>query len=137
VTGIDTNVLVRYITQDHPQQAAKATEFIESSCTAEQPGYINHIVLCEIVWVLQRCYKTGRLEALEVIEQILRTEQFLVQDPQIVWLAVAEARKGKADFADYLSLKINSSAGCTNTVTFDSELQATAGVTYLDSGHNI
>lgn len=126
MTGIDTNVLVRYITQDDPVQAAQATKFIERKCTAEQPGFVNHIVLCEIVWVLQRCYKTTRLESLEVIEQILKTEQLVAQDPQIVWLAVAEARKGKADFADYLSVKINSNAGCEKTVTFDTELQTAA-----------
>jgi predicted nucleic-acid-binding protein len=128
MTGIDTNVLVRYITQDEPRQAAMAAEYIEKKCTVEQPGYVNHIVLCEIVWVLQRCYKTGRMEVLEVVEQILRTEQFRVQDPQIAWLALAEARNGKADFADYLSVKMNSNAGCDQTVTFDIELQSAAGV---------
>ena len=50
--GLDTNVLVRYITQDDPNQSVAATRLIEGQCTRESPGYICHIVLCEILWVL-------------------------------------------------------------------------------------
>jgi predicted nucleic-acid-binding protein len=134
MTGIDTNVLVRYITQDDPQQAEAASQFIEKSCTPEQPGYVNHIVLCEVVWVLQRCYKTRPEETLKVIEQILRTEQLHVQEPPVVWLALSAARAGKADFADYLNVSINKKAGCEQTVTFDRAFQGTDGVFVLTNG---
>ena len=117
--GIDTNVLVRYITQDDPEQASVSAHFAEKKCSRETPGFINHIVLCELVWVLKRCYKVGQQDALKVIEQILRTVQLQVQQPQVVWQAVKAARFGKADFADYLSSRINNSLGCSKTVTFD------------------
>jgi len=107
MTGIDTNILVRYITQDDPQQSALATRFIEEKCSPECPGFINHIVLCELVWVLNRCYKTDRMQSLQVIEQLLRTAQFQIQEPQIVWKALKLAQKGKADFADFLISQIN------------------------------
>lgn len=135
MTGIDTNVLIRYITQDDPQQAETASQFIEKSCTPEQPGYVNHIVLCEIVWVLQRCYKATPEEALKVIEQILRTEQLRVQEPPVVWLALSATRAGKADFADYLNVSINKKAGCEQTATFDRALQGTDGVLVLTNGY--
>ena len=45
MTGIDTNVLVRYITRDHPEQHAAAKRYLESNCTQETPGYVNVIVL--------------------------------------------------------------------------------------------
>ena len=129
--GLDTNVLVRYITQDDQFQAKEASRFIEENCSTERPGYVNHIVLCEIVWVLKRCYQTSRKEVLKVIEQILRTEQFRVQEPQVVWLALSEAKNGKADFADYLSVSINKEAGCEQMVTFDRGLKSAKGVTVL------
>lgn len=117
--GIDTNVLVRYITQDDPVQASLATHFIENNCSREVPGFVNHIVLCELVWVLKRCYKVDQKDAIRIIEQILRTVQLNVQQPQVVWQAVKAARSGKADFADYLSSRINIASGCLQTVTFD------------------
>lgn len=119
MTGLDTNILVRYITQDDPQQSALATRFIEEKCSLEFPGFINHIVLCELVWVLNRCYKTDRMQSLQVIEQLLRTAQFQVQEPQIVWKALKLAQKGKADFADFLISQINLAHQCESTITFD------------------
>ncbi|WP_423825156.1 PIN domain-containing protein [Salinibacter ruber] len=52
MTGIDTNVLVRYVTRDHPEQYRAAKRHLESSCTQEEPGYVSVIVSCELAWVL-------------------------------------------------------------------------------------
>ena len=37
-----------WLNQDDPKQAGAATKLIEQSCSTDNPGYINHIVLCEI-----------------------------------------------------------------------------------------
>ncbi len=58
--GLDTNVLVRYLSQDDPEQARITTEYIENNCNKNQPAFINHIVLCETIWVLQRAYKVNK-----------------------------------------------------------------------------
>ena len=132
MTGLDTNILVRYVTQDNPAQASLATDFIEKNCSAESPGFINHIVLCELIWVLKRCYKVNQDQALQVLEQILRTAQLQVQEPQIVWKALKQAQKDKADFADFLSTQINLASGCEETVTFDRDASKINGATLLD-----
>jgi predicted nucleic-acid-binding protein len=129
--GIDTNVLVRYITQDDPQQSSLASTIIEQSCTRDDPGFINHIVLCELVWVLKRCYNASKEESLAVVEQILRTAQLQVFQPQVVWQALKETRAGGVDFADYLNVRINKNMGCLETVTFDRALAQNEGVRLL------
>ncbi len=126
--GLDTNVLVRYITQDDPEQAALATRFIEHNCSGKSPGFINHIVVCELVWVLKRCYKADQGQSLRVIEQILCTVQLQVQDPQVVWKAVRLAQKGKADFADVLIAQVNMAHDCRETITFDAAAAETNGM---------
>ena len=45
--GIDTNVLVRYIVQDDARQAALANQFIETTLSDDEPGWIASVVLCE------------------------------------------------------------------------------------------
>jgi len=129
--GLDTNILVRYITQDDAVQANLATQYIEKNCSAESPGFINHIVLCELVWVLTRCYKADNNQALEVIEQLLRTVQLQIQEPQIAWAALRSAQKGKADFADFMIIQINRVSGCEETVTFDNGAAGINGATLL------
>ena len=100
--GIDTNVLVRYLAQDDPDQAKIATAFIEDNCTEDNQGFINYITLCEMCWVLKRLYKTPREQLAEIIEQLLRTAQLFVQEPQVIWMALEEFKINSADFPDCL-----------------------------------
>ena len=71
--GLDTNVLVRYIVQDDPEQGRAAGELIESQCTAQVPGYVSVPVLLELVWVLAGHYDYDNSVVASVVRQILRT----------------------------------------------------------------
>jgi predicted nucleic-acid-binding protein len=129
--GIDTNVIVRYIVQDNPEQAKAASKLIEQTCSSDDPGFINHIVLCEIVWVLRRNYKLNKANICQVIEQILRTDKLVVEDIQLVWRALQTFKAAKADFSDCLLGQKNLQAGCTYTATMDDAAAMTAGYKHL------
>lgn len=55
--AIDTNILVRYITQDDIEQAKTAESLLEQYNDKPQSIFINNIIICELVWVLERGYK--------------------------------------------------------------------------------
>jgi predicted nucleic-acid-binding protein len=120
--GLDTNVLVRYITQDDPSQAAGATRLIEGHCSGDSPGWISSIVLCELVWVLRRAYRYQKADVLAVLDQLLITLELKVEDEEIARLAVDAYKTGGADFSDYLILLSNTAAGCETTYSFDGRL---------------
>lgn len=117
--GLDTNVLVRYLVQDDLSQARKATQVITKQCTSEDPGFINRIVLCELVWVLESAYGYSKDTILGVLEKLLRTSQLKIEDIQSSWTAFRMYQRGKADFADCLMGATNRLSGCDTTVTFD------------------
>ena len=117
--GLDTNILVRYILQDDPEQAATAGRLIESQCTARSPGYISILVLVELVWVLTTGYSYEKRRVVSTIHQILITNEFTVEDRETVWAALREYERGSSDFADYLISHRNHMKGCTQTFTFD------------------
>jgi predicted nucleic acid-binding protein len=54
VIGIDTNILVRIITRDDEKQSQIALDYVSNSST---PFVMNHIVICELGWVLESAYK--------------------------------------------------------------------------------
>ena len=93
MTGIDTNVLVRYLVQDDAEQARKATYFITNECSTDDTGLINRIVLCELVWVLETAYDYPRNAVAMALEKILRTAQFTVEDHQEAWLAFRDYQR--------------------------------------------
>ena len=119
MTGLDTNVLVRYLTRDEPEQYQKAKTFLETHCTREQPGYISLIVLCELVWVLKAAYGADREELGRVIEALLLIRQVEIPDRDALWAALQAFRTSQADFADCLIGRLNRQAGCAETVTID------------------
>jgi predicted nucleic-acid-binding protein len=118
VIGLDTNVLLRHLTQDDPEQARLASDLIAEACTLDEPGYINRIVICEIVWVLERAYRYQRSAIVGCIETILRTADLRVENEKAAWAALARYQEGY-DFADALLGETNAMAGVSATRTFD------------------
>lgn len=117
--GIDTNVLVRYITQDDRQQSSQANKLIENKLTQDNCGLISKIVLCELSWVLSYAYTYSKEQIVEVIQQILITQEFILEDAENALLALQHYRKGKAGFADYFLAQTHNAMGAEYTVTFD------------------
>lgn len=128
--GLDTNVLVRYIMQDDAKQAAKATTLIESLSPAA-PGFITLVSVVELVWVLSSCYDLNRSQIAQALEVILRSKQLVVDQAEHVVRALRAFSAGSADFADCLIERMAASAGCAQTMTFDSAAAKTAGMTLI------
>ena len=70
--GLDTNVLVRYLTQDDPSQARLATELIERRLSEQDPGFISVVAMVETAWVLERAYGLRAADIAAVIERLLQ-----------------------------------------------------------------
>jgi predicted nucleic-acid-binding protein len=105
--------------QDDPAQSRKATRVVAKQCTRDDPGFINRIVLCELVWVLESAYGYSKDTIALVLEKLLRTSQLKIEDTQSAWTAFRMYQKEKADFADCLMGTTNWLGGCGKTVTFD------------------
>ncbi len=129
--GLDTNVLVRYIAQDDPQQSPKATRLIES-LTADAPGYVSVVSVVELVWVLMGCYASTRAEMCEVLETLLRTREVVVAHADTVWKALRVFKEGKADFADCLIERSANEAGCDYTASFDRDAAKHCGMRLVE-----
>lgn len=120
--GLDTNVLVRYLVQDDPEQSRTAVRCIESDTC-----FINAIVLCELVWVLEAAYRYPKDIIAATLEKILQTGDFEIEDRDTAWQALADYRSTKADFADCLIAHRNIAAGCEETATFDKRVKGARG----------
>ncbi len=121
--GLDTNVLVRYLTQDDPDQARKANSLLQDTASHGERCFINSIVLCELVWVLRGAYGYEKDEICLVIDKLLSTVEFSIEDKELAYRALEDNRSG-GDFADHLIGWRNLKAGCDVTVTFDRNLKS-------------
>jgi predicted nucleic-acid-binding protein len=127
--GLDTNVVVRYLTRDDEAQWQKAVEIINQS----ESCLICNVVLWEIVWVLKsKAYKYSQAEIMRTLELMLQSPKFEFENKSVIYQAINFTKQGKADFADYLIGAINHHHGCMNTVTLDRKLKLTKKFEVLD-----
>jgi predicted nucleic-acid-binding protein len=128
VIGLDTNILVRYLTQDDQKQWQQAVKIIESG----EKCFICNIVVCELIWVLRsKPYQFKREEITNTLEMMLQCPTFVWENCSLIYQSLQRFKQGKADFSDYLIGGISQQSGCKNIVTFDQKLQSEKGFNCL------
>ena len=123
VIGIDTNILVRIITRDDEKQSQIALDYVSNNST---PFVINHIVICELVWVLESAYKYDKKQIIKALECILKVKQFLILEKNSVRSALKLYAETTIDFSDALIGYVNKEEGCEFTITFDKATSKTS-----------
>lgn len=120
--GLDTNILVRFLVQDDPEQSARARALIEKAIDSETPCFVSDIVLCEMVWVLERSYKTRRFDIGRILGHLLRARHLTFTSLERLFAALESYHAGNGDFADYLIQEHSRAEGCEAIATFDGDL---------------
>lgn len=128
--GLDTNVLVRFLTQDDPVQGPIATRLM-AGLNAQAPGFLGREVLVELVWVLERAYGYGRAEVAAALEGLLAAPEIVVEQTQDAGAALQRYREGGAGFADLMIVAAARRAGAGRVVTFERRMARIEGVERL------
>ena len=128
--GLDTNVVVRYLTNDDPAQTTAAVKVIDS-LSADAPGFLSMIVIVELVWVLEISYRFKKSEIEQILETLLRSKELVIERAEVVFQALRKFSAGRADFADCLIERCGHAVECQYTVTFDRNAASAAGMKLL------
>ena len=125
--ALDTNVLVRFLVQDDEDQTARVQALLQRAVDRGLSCYVSDVVLCELVWVLERSYKIHREEIGQGLRQLLRARHLLFSSTDRLFRALEAYASRRGDFADYVIREHARSAGCESVATFDKALLAEQG----------
>lgn len=100
--GADTNILVRAVLDDHPEESKVAKNFLKMAA-GEKKLFVSSYAILEMVWVL-KVKKRTRKEIYESVLDLLDSPGVVVGQREVVVSALERYIKGKADFGDYLTL---------------------------------
>jgi len=125
--AVDTNVLIRLLVRDDPDQVALAESFIS-------PGaWISHLVLAEAVWVLDAVYERSPGQIAAAVDRLLNHKELTVQDAEVVSNARTQfEQRPSLGFSDCLMLEIARKAGHLPMGTFDRNLSKLDGTQRLE-----
>lgn len=129
--GLDTNVVVRYLVQDEPEQSAQAGAVIDA-LTEKDRGFLSLVTVVELYWVLRRAYKLGVDACANLVDGLFDARELEMDQESIVRTALAASRDGR-DFADAVKAELGRAAGCHHTVTFDRKASQSAYMQLLST----
>ena len=126
--AVDTNVLVRLIERDDPNQVRAAEEFVA-------PGaWISHVVLVETMWVLDAVFGRSADRIATAIEMLLDHRELVIHDADTVATALIRFKERPVlGFSDCLVVETARKAGHLPVGTFDRELAKVDGVSRLSA----
>ncbi|MCY4003484.1 MAG: type II toxin-antitoxin system VapC family toxin [Rhodospirillales bacterium] len=109
--AIDTNVVVRYLTGDDPDQSARARTAVDGGAV-----FASTTVLLESEWVLRSVYGFAPEEIAAALRAFAGLPGVAVENPSRIAAALDRAEAGM-DFAD--ALHLGAAARCDTMLTFD------------------
>jgi predicted nucleic-acid-binding protein len=112
--AIDTDVVVRYLTNDHPEQSPRARRVID-----DRPVFVAVTVILEAEWLLRSAYGYDQAAIVRALRAFGGLPTVEIEDAAIISSALDLVETG-VDFADALHLR--KSAHCTGFATFDRKL---------------
>ena len=129
--ALDTNVLVRFLTQDDPEQGRLASQTIGTLKEA-RPGFVCREVLVELVWVLERSYAFGRAEIARSLKGLLAATELVIEEAEDVGAILELYERRGFGFADLMIREAARRAGADAVTTFDRKAAALHGVDFLE-----
>ena len=121
---VDTNVLIRHLTGEPPQQARQATRYLEEADQLLLPD----LILAEVAYVLESYYEVARLQVAEALRAILSFRAIRVVDSALLYRTVELYEVHRLDFADAYLVASAERTGVGVVASFDRAIDRAATV---------
>jgi predicted nucleic acid-binding protein len=112
---VDINILIRHLTSDPPDQAARATRFL----TAADELLLADLVVAEVVDVLESFYEVPRASVAELVRAIVAFPAVVVLDPAMLLRALELYENARLDFAEAYLVAQAERSGVGVVASFD------------------
>jgi len=117
--ALDTNILVRLITNDDPAQAQRVQEALDKELEAGTECMVSHVVMCELVWVLGRLYGYSVAQCQQTLGELFGFAGLRFESMPVAMAAFKAWQQHGGDWADHLIGAQMQALGCDAVLTLD------------------
>jgi len=125
---VDTNVLIRHLTGDPPEMAARATAYLSQT----DELVLADLVVAEVVYVLESFYEAPRGRVAALLEAVVSAPQMRVQDRPVLLRALEVYETNRLDFAEAYLVASAERADIDAVVSFDRAIDRVGTVTHIE-----
>ncbi len=125
---IDTNVLVRHLTGDPPEMAARATTYLRQA----RDLLLTDLVAAETVYVLESFYEAPRDEVAHSVRSLVAFDSIVCVDPALLLRAVEVYETDRVDFAEAYLVACAESTGVGKIASFDRSIDGVGTIERIE-----
>lgn len=117
--GIDTNILVRFLVGDDPDQAQVVYNLFKKTELNKTELFVSLLVVLELLWVLESVYQIERKDIIDSLADLILMPILKFENIEAIQKFIIAAKNSKYDLSDLLIAHASSSYGCEAVFTFD------------------
>jgi predicted nucleic acid-binding protein len=125
---LDTNVVVRHLTGDPPNMAARATAFLASG----EQLLLTDLIVTEIVYVLESFYEVPRDEVARLLRSVIAHPPIHTIDPSLLLRVLEIYETERIDFAEAYLVASAEASGVNVIASFDRSIDRVTSVTRVE-----
>lgn len=129
---IDANIILRYLTNDVPDQAKLAEELLKRVEEGNEDVFLPDIVLADIIWVLEGYYKQTREDIREWITAILSLQGLTYSDKDVALNALDIYVDKRVDWSDAFTASQMLQRKITEIYSFDKHFDRIDGIARIE-----
>jgi predicted nucleic-acid-binding protein len=125
---VDTNVLVRHLTADPPDMAARATAFLADAAQL----YLADLIVAETIYVLESYYQAPRDQVATAMRSLVSMRSMITVDPALLLRAIEVYEVDRIDFAEAYLVACAESTGVGRVASFDQAIDRVTTIERLE-----
>jgi predicted nucleic-acid-binding protein len=129
---VDTNIFIRYLTEDIPEKADACDKMFKKAISGKEKLFTTDLVIAEIVWVLESYYELAKNDVREKIEKILNTSNLFCPQKDIILNALNVYTEKNIDYIDAFNAMTLREKGIEVLYSYDPHFDRIDGLTRLE-----
>jgi predicted nucleic acid-binding protein len=125
---LDTNIIVRHLTADPPEMAARATAFLAD---ADQL-FLADLIVAETIDVLESFYEAPRGQVAAAMRSLVSMDSVVTVDPALLLRAIEVYEVDRLDFAEAYLVACAETTGVGRVASFDQAIDRVPTVERLE-----
>ena len=130
---LDTNIFIRFLTDDVPAKADACEKIFKKAVEKEETLFTTDLVIAEIVWVLESFYELPKKEIQDKVEKILNTPNLICPHKDQILSALVLYSEKNIDYIDACNALTLKEKGIEELYSYDKHYDRIDWLTRLET----
>ncbi len=130
--AIDANIILRFVTADHPQMSPRCRDLFERVQRGEETVFLPEAALSDMVWTLCSFYKWPLERTSAFVGDLLALDGVQMARKTLVWEALSLFAEGHLDFSDALIVAEMRDTTLAEIYSYDRDFDSIEGISRIE-----